>query len=259
LRCTDASSSDSIELMRLNRCIQLITMVAAALLTSSCATIFNFGTPKLNIVTVPPGAKIDIGDGLATCTSPCKIAVPVQKSLPLTATLENYPTYHGTVNRMIAISFYFNGGLGLYGLIGAAIDYATNSIWKWKSLAPIKLAAEDQPKPEPIPVVEAPPKNAATAAPARAAQPVSDLPTSTAPKEAKTNLDPGSRRTKYPEALVKRRIEWFFGPQSDTALGQHTECVYLIFERHEGGATLSLDDVVKMANGEKTGRCKFED
>ena len=54
---------------------------------------------------------------------------------------------------------------------------------------------------------------------------------------------------------MKRRLEWFFGPQKAKRLDEMVSCTYYELLHDDGGTELSLDDAVKMAHDQHESSC----
>jgi hypothetical protein len=241
----------------------LIFLLASNLMASGCATVLNSKITKSKLVSVPPGASVVVGDGLATCKAPCEIKLKTEESLPFTANLEGYGQYRGKLTRRIAASFWFNFWAVLAGPIGLpvvgagmATDYLTGNIWTWRNLK-FKMPAigEEEKEEDVAPAVEKIVEEPLVLSPSKPAM-SSDLPTMTAqPPKGSEVSSPGGIRGRFPKVLVGRRIEWFFGSQNSGELELHIECAYQLLENHQGGEEFSLDDAVKLANGQHKEPC----
>lgn len=248
----------------LRKIFYLIFLLASNLMASGCATVLNSKITKAKLVSVPPGASVVVGEGLATCTAPCVIKLETEPSLPMIANLEGHGEYRGKLTRRIAASFWFNfwpALAGPYGLpivgVGMAIDYLTGNIWTWRNLK-FKMPAigeEEEEEEVEAPAAEKIVEEPVVLSPSKPAI-VSDLPTTAAkPKKGSEVSSPDGIRGKFPKVLVGRRIEWFFGSQNSGELELHIECAYQLLENHQGGEEFSLDDAVKLANGQHKEPC----
>lgn len=237
----------------------LIFIVCASHALSGCATIINSGKQKIKIVTEPPGANIDIGEGLAKCTSPCNVELKVQPSLPIVASLDGYYNSEGEIKREYAISFWINAIFGFYGLIGMGIDYYNDRAWVWRneqfSLVPViappkeenPVSTPQEPQTDAEPVQTIPPPNQTPSI-------KSDLPMETKRPEAQ-DAPPHNLSVKYPKVDVARRIEWLFGAQSEQALNQHVKCVYEYLDSNINGVSPTLDQAIRATYGRKSDAC----
>ena len=237
---------------------RLILLMASLQMATGCATVFNSKITSMKIVSKPPGATVIVGDGLATCKTPCVVKLKTEESVPVTATIEGFAKYQGIVTRRIAASFWVNFSAIWFAPIGMSIDYLTKNMWTWRNLSIklIPIGEEEETPPEAAPEEKI--VDAVVAPPAPPRPPISsDLPTTVVPiKKSGTDQASTSIRSKFPKVLVERRVEWFFGSQNSEELGKHVECVYQIMENHPGGYDFPLDDAVKLANGQKKEPCQ---
>ena len=240
---------------------RLLFVLTLLQMTMGCATVFNSKITSMKIVTTPPGATVVVGDGLATCKTPCVVKLKTEESLPLTATLEGFAKYKGNATRRISGTFWINfaGGVVFYlPPILMGIDYLTGNMWTWRNLS-IKMVpvGEEEKEEEPDPAPDEKIVGAIAPPPAPKPAVVSVLPTAAVPvKKAAEEPVSSSIRTQFPKVLVERRVEWFFGAQNASELDLHVECVYQLMENHQGGAEFPLDDAVKLANGQKKEPCQ---
>jgi hypothetical protein len=105
--------------------------MAAALLTTSCATLFTGTDDEIRFDSEPQGAKVFI-DGIEVCETPC--TAPVERSLTdelAEIKLEGYET------RLIKLDQEFNAVsvLNLGNIAFWAIDAATGALMKYDQKA----------------------------------------------------------------------------------------------------------------------------
>ena len=108
--------------------IMLITLSAAALLLSSCATVLTGTSDDITFNSTPSGAKIMI-DGLEVGKTPAVVSVkrPSNKTTKVTLQMKGYE------DRSFALSSTFNMFSCCNGtnLLGWAIDFVTGSLFKY--------------------------------------------------------------------------------------------------------------------------------
>lgn len=105
--------------------------IGAALLAASslsaCATVIRGTKQKFAIVSVPPGADVELSTGV-TCVTPCHLKL--KRKTPFTATIKK----EGYQTATVAVESKFNGaaaGAGnilLGGVIGAVVDSGNGSM-----------------------------------------------------------------------------------------------------------------------------------
>ena len=108
--------------------IMLITLSAATLLLSSCATVLTGTSDDITFNSTPGGAKIMI-DGLEVGKTPAVVSVkrPSNKTTKVTLQMKGYE------DRSFALSSSFNMFSCCNGtnLLGWAIDFVTGSLFKY--------------------------------------------------------------------------------------------------------------------------------
>ncbi len=133
-----------------------ILLVALGL--AGCATITRGTRDTLVILTDPPGAEVQLSNGLR-CTTPCSLAVARSESLVAEITKAGFEPVRATITPRVAGAGAAGmaGNVILGGLIGAAIDAGSGAMY---DLVPNPLevrlvpVAEDRAAEKPSPAPE---------------------------------------------------------------------------------------------------------
>lgn len=111
--------------------MKMVMILTGVLFLSGCATITRGTTEALVINSSPPGAEVQLSNGMR-CKTPCTVEVKRKKDLVLTFEKEGYESHQMTVVSEVAGSGAAGmaGNVLVGGLIGVAVDASSGATKK---------------------------------------------------------------------------------------------------------------------------------
>lgn len=114
-------------------------VLALALATSGCATMYEGTTQPIPITSSPEGAAILV-NGVPQWTTPHVMAVPKKNPPPIMVRLDGYQPVTVQLERA-GIEPWFWGNVFTYGL-GALVDWQTGAMWKLPDRVVVELVRD---------------------------------------------------------------------------------------------------------------------
>lgn len=114
---------------------------------SACASIFNKAGNTISFESDPEGAEVSI-EYISRCKTPCQTKLDVRYDHIAKLSLEGYDDSYVFIKRSMDARFFLNFLLYPVGLLGAAYDWYTAKMWKFKdrefSVALTETAPEEE-------------------------------------------------------------------------------------------------------------------
>ncbi len=126
--------------------LTIFIAIAAALLLSGCATVFNGTTETVKFSSDPPQAEVRI-DGRPACKTPCALELSTRAPVQLAITRPGFQTFDLTLQREVNL-WWIAPDLMFGGILALLIDGVLES-WYTLHPSPIRVALSPQGFPEP--------------------------------------------------------------------------------------------------------------
>lgn len=114
--------------------MKIYLMLGATLALGACATVTR-GTKEVFVVeSEPPGAVVEMSNGMSCKATPCSFKVPRKEALVVTVSKEGYETSSHTVQTQVSGGggAAMAGNVLVGGLIGVGVDAASGAMLEHK-------------------------------------------------------------------------------------------------------------------------------
>lgn len=107
---------------------------AACLMATGCATVTRGSNEVFVVESDPPGAAVQLSNGMRCTATPCSFKVPRKENLQVTVSMDGYETSRHNVQTQVSGGggAAMAGNVILGGLIGAGVDAATGAMLEHK-------------------------------------------------------------------------------------------------------------------------------
>lgn len=105
---------------------KFLSLILAAGMLSSCASVINGRTQDVGISSNPAGATVTV-DGINKGVTPCNLLLKRNESHTITIEKEGYQPASATVSK--GVSGWIWGNVLIGGLIGLGVDALTGGMW----------------------------------------------------------------------------------------------------------------------------------